>query len=282
MAIGSGKSLLVCGATGGMGRACSLLAAERGYSLILADLYEGRLDDIATKCRALGADCQTHRLDVRDRAGGDKLARALAEPGIDALIYTVGLSPQMADWQTIIEVDLVGSIALLEAVRPALKTGSCAVCIASMSAHMVPAEAAIDALFADPTAPEFTEKLQQLKQDHPAIEHSGMAYARAKKALKDYVCNNGFRWGREGKRIVSVSPGLIDTDMGRLESDAIDNFEEMTSMIALERLGEAEDIARVCLFLISSEAAYVTGCDLLVDGGFISGMTAKQAQAGPG
>lgn len=272
--------LAITGATGGMGRACSLLAGERGHGLLAADLDAGKLRALGDEFPAGGA-AFTHRvLDVRDAGDIESFAAAAAADGIDGLVHTVGLSPQMADWRTIIEVDLVGTVALLEAVRPALDPGGCALCIASMSAHMVPDDPAIDTLFSQPLAPGFGAELDALHEANPAIGHPGLAYAYSKKALKDYVANNAYRWGQEGKRLVSLSPGLIDTDMGRLENDAMENFDEMQAHIALTRLGQPGDIASAALFLVSREAGYITGCDLLVDGGFIARFAEQQRAAG--
>ena len=125
-----------------------------------------------------------------------------------------------------------------------------------------------DAILADPLAPGLMEQLKALSS--PVLAHSGMAYAYAKKALKNYVADQAYVWGREGKRLVSLSPGLIDTEMGRLENAAMDNFEGMRNLIALGRLGDPQDIASAALFLVSEAAAYITGCDILVDGGFVA------------
>ena len=67
--------------------------------------------------------------------------------------------------------------------------------------------------------------------------------------------------------------------MGRLENAAMENFAAMRSLIALPRLGEPEDIASTALFLISDAAAYITGIDILVDGGFVSKLQHQQRQA---
>jgi NAD(P)-dependent dehydrogenase (short-subunit alcohol dehydrogenase family) len=70
--------------------------------------------------------------------------------------------------------------------------------------------------------------------------------------------------------------------MGRLENAAMENFEAMKSLIALDRLGRPEDIAHTALFLASPQAAYITGCDLLVDGGFVAAFNKSRSQAAGG
>ena len=272
------RRLLITGATGGMGRACARLAAAQGHDLLLADLSAEKLQAVAAQCGEHGIATECHTLDVTEADSIDNLAAALASRKVDAIVHTVGVSPQMAGWQQIIAIDLVGTIALLEAARPHLVSGGAVVAISSMSAHMVPPDEEIDGALADSLAPGLMARLQTF----PALEHSGMAYAYAKRALKQYVSDQAQSWGSEGKRLVSISPGLIDTEMGRLENAAMENFEGMKSLVALGRLGQAEDIAQTALFLASPAAAYITGCDILVDGGFIATFNKTQRQAAGG
>lgn len=261
-----------------MGRACAHLAAAEGYQLILADLSSAKLEELAGECGQHGVATECYTLDVTQPDSIGKLVAALQSGGgVDAIIHTVGVSPQMADWQQIIEIDLVGTIELLELARPALKSGGCALAITSMSAYMCPPDNEIEQALLDPLTPGFIDRLKAMSNS--ALENPGLAYCYAKKALKQYVAARAPAWGKEGKRFVSLSPGLIDTEMGRLENDAMENFEAMLSLVALDRLGKPEDIANTCLFLVSDRAAYISGCDILVDGGFVASMNEQQRRA---
>lgn len=273
------KTMLITGATGGMGRACALLAARQGYNLVLADLSMDKLAALSAECEGYGVSISSHHLDVVQPDSIKKLVDSMgASGGADAIIHTVGLSPQMADWKRIVEVDLAGTVAFLEAARPHLNSGGCAVAVASMSAYMVPPNPGIDQVMAKPLATDLLERLAALSAAGHSIENSGMAYAYAKRALKQYVADQAANWGLENKRFVSISPGLIDTEMGRLENAAMQDFEAMRSLIALTRLGQPEDIANTALFLVSDAASYITGCDFLVDGGFVATMQQQQRQ----
>ncbi len=275
------QTLLVTGATGGMGRACAVLAAERGYNLVLTDLDHAKLNGLAQDCERLGATARSFPMDVCDSAAVTRFAAELESgPGLDAVIHTVGLSPQMAAWDSIIEVDLVGTVQLLEKLRPAIRAGGSAVCISSMSAYMVPPNPDLEALLDQPLATGLIARLAALPGE--PVSNSGMAYAYAKKALIGYVAANAMSWGAEGKRLVSISPGLIETDMGRLEADANrDAHAGMRKLIALQRDGQAQEIASAALFLASAEASYITGCDLRVDGGCIASFQQLQRQPQP-
>ncbi len=275
----SPTTLLITGATGGMGSACARLAASRGYNLILSDLNEDKLKALTEECAMLGVKASYYVLDVCNTDNIALVADGLSKgEGIDGLIHTVGLSPQMAPWNKIIEVDLIGTVEFLVAIKPALKTGAGAVCISSMSGHMVPPNPEVDAALANPLEPGLLERAATLADQ--ILTNPGIAYAYSKKALTTYVKAQAMSWGQEGKRIVSISPGLIETDMGKLESDNNqESHAAMRKLIALRRDGQAQEIASAALFLVSREASYISGCDLLVDGGFVGTMQSQQ-QAG--
>jgi NAD(P)-dependent dehydrogenase (short-subunit alcohol dehydrogenase family) len=271
--------LLITGATGGMGRVCAELAAETGYYLVLADLSLDKLKGLAGDCEARGAHAEIHELDVTRPESVERLMAALNEgPDLDAVIHTVGLSPQMADWRRIIDVDLTRSLELLEKLRRQLSPGGSAVCISSMSSYMCPENEAIERGLANALNDDFPARLQELVAAVPVLEDPGMAYAYAKKAMRQYVTAQAPNWGREHKRLVSISPGMIKTEMGLQEYEAMENYEAMRSCIALDRLGDPEDIAETALFLVSKKAAYITGCDILVDGGFMANFAANMSR----
>ena len=101
-----------------------------------------------------------------------------------------------------------------------------------------------------------------------------MAYPLSKRAVQIYAQTMAPAFGAAGARIVSLSPGIIDTDMGRLEYAAGPEMRRMIGVTPLGRQGRAEEIASVAAFLASPQASYISGTDILVDGGTIAGMSA--------
>ena len=104
------------------------------------------------------------------------------------------------------------------------------------------------------------------------IEDSGAAYGVAKRGVQRLVQRTAIDWGGRGGRINSVSPGMIDTPMGRQEADNQPMMQVMLDMTPLAREGRPEELADAVTYLISDAASFVTGTDLLVDGGIVAAL----------
>lgn len=97
----------------------------------------------------------------------------------------------------------------------------------------------------------------------------GMAYSISKNFVVWYSQKNAGKFGQKGARIVSVSPASFDTEMGRLEEKS--GSAEMLETAAIKRFGRPEEIAEVLAFCASDKASYLTGTDILCDGGTVAG-----------
>jgi NAD(P)-dependent dehydrogenase (short-subunit alcohol dehydrogenase family) len=209
---------------------------------------------------------------VADRSGGDVacdltdvpslVALAGAVDRLDALVVTAGVSPGMADARTIFDVDLAGMARVLRAFDGRVSAGSVAVCVASMAGHLGDWPPELIRALDDPlTSPDAH------LTDDPAT-----AYMLAKRGVIRLVRRTALDWGERGARIVSVSPGLADTPMGKLELAGTAGAAEAVAASALGRSAQPEEVASVIAFLCSDAASYITGADLLVDGGSVASM----------
>ena len=257
----SARVSVVTGAARGMGRACVDVLLARGDVVVAADLDAPGVDG------TVGVAC-----DVSDPGAVAALAGHVGGRGrFGSLVHAAGISPTMADPRRVFAVDLVGTRLLLDAFEPLVEPGSCAVCFASSAAYQLELggiEPELDAFVADPLAAGFLDRVAERFSD------SGFAYAWAKRGVIRAAAGAAVSWGRRGGRVNSVSPGLIDTEMGRQEFDAQPFMATMLDATPLRRLGRAEEVAALVGFLVSDGAAFVSGIDVLVDGGGLVGLKA--------
>jgi NAD(P)-dependent dehydrogenase (short-subunit alcohol dehydrogenase family) len=149
-----------------------------------------------------------------------------------------------------------------------IEPGGAGVVIASMAGHLMPT---LDPDVERQLASVPAEELLGLDACSN-ITSSQMAYPFAKRANQIRVAAAAVAWGERGARINSISPGVISTAMGRLElgSDSGALMRAMVDNSGLRRLGTPEDIASAAEFLLGPSASFVTGTDLLVDGGVVA------------
>jgi NAD(P)-dependent dehydrogenase (short-subunit alcohol dehydrogenase family) len=256
---------IITGAAGGMGAAAVARLAQSGRPLILCDLDERRLTPIVATLRDGGCTAESLAGDIADMAFPAQLLAAVGDRDIGILIHTAGLSPTMADAARILAVNFDATARLVDAVRPRMALGGCAVLISSSSAHMVRSEE-IDQTIAQSVESRNAAALA------PGISKPEMAYPISKRAVIRLVAQEAAAFGARGARIVSISPGLIDTPMSHAELEASDQMKMLLAKTPLQRLGLADEIASVAVFLCSEEASYITGCDIRVDGGTLAAL----------
>ena len=117
---------------------------------------------------------------------------------------------------------------------------------------------------------EFLDRLHEVIGTE--LEDPGMAYMWAKRGVHRLVRREAVRFGRVGARICSVSPGIIDTPMGRQEAAARPTNDWLVQQTPLGREGRPEEVAAATAFLLSDEASFVNGIDVPVDGGVIAAL----------
>lgn len=218
-----------------------------------------------------GTQVEPFVLDITDEAGLGRLATRVSELGtLRAVAHVAGISPTMADWRRIFTVDLIGTALLAEALRPLTTAGTAWIAFASMAPVIggVEIDAATAEVLDDPLHEKFFERIRE--SFGPNIEIPGAAYSVAKLGVKRFVQQEAVRLGPLGGRICSLSPGLIDTPQGQQEAAENPRIAAWVEQTPVGRFGRADEVAAVAAFALSDDASFLSGIDLLVDGGVVA------------
>ncbi|OBB45252.1 SDR family oxidoreductase [Mycobacterium sp. 852002-51961_SCH5331710] len=270
---------IITGGAGGMGQATARIVG-RDHALVLCDVRKDRLDTAAAALTDEGITPTVVHGDVTERAAVDRLFETAAGLGtIASVIHTAGVSPSMGDGEYVMRTNAIGTLNVNEAFFEAAAEGVAIVNVASMAAHMLPDELIPKSQF--PQA--FTDQNVFMTNMLAACDiagpeaRSGIAYAISKSFVRWYSSSQAERFNTKGLRIVSVSPGSVDTEMGRLEEQA--GAGAMVADAAVPRWGTPQEMAELFAFCASPKAGYLTGTDILNDGGVVASMTERARKA---
>ena len=270
--------VLVVIGVGGMGETIARRQAP-GKITVLADFNEAAIEALAERMTTDGFDVRTQKVDVSSRESLTALATLAASLGpITQVVHTAGLSPTQAPLEAILRVDLVGVALMLEIFGDVVAPGAGGVVISSSSGYLTPAFTPAQEQLIRSTAPEALVDLDFFSAE--SLGSAGMAYGVAKRANRVQVQNASAAWGARGARINSVSPGVISTAMGRqeLESPSGAFMRAMVEKSGTGRLGTPSDIADGVTFLLGQQASFITGIDLLIDGGSVAAVLTGRAR----
>ena len=265
-------SVAVIIGVGGMGRAIARRIGS-GRTVLLADHDQDTLRESVAALTVEGHQVMARQVDVSSPESVAELARHAAACGsVTHVAHTAGLSPSQAGTEAILAVDLLGVALVLDEFGKIIAPGGAGVVIASMAGHMFPGLPADQerALAHTPAS-----ELLQLPFVNPEqLTEPALAYGIAKQANHIRVRAASASWGERGARINAISPGIISTPMGHTElnSPLGAPMRAMIDASPARRIGTPDDIAAAAAFLLGPEGAFITGTDLLVDGGVTAAM----------
>jgi NAD(P)-dependent dehydrogenase (short-subunit alcohol dehydrogenase family) len=269
--------LVVIGA-GGIGQAIARRVGA-GKQILFADFNNAVLKAAATALEDAGHRVSTQRVDVSDRASVRALAQAAAELGpVTHVVSTAGVSPVQAPAAAVLAVDLYGTAVVLEEFGQVIAAGGAGVHISSMAGHMPPS---LNPETAHALAYTPADELLQLPILAPdAVPNSGAAYAISKQANHLRVQAAAVTWGDRGTRINSISPGIILTPLARdeMSGPGAEGYQKMIETSAAGRVGTTDEVGTAAAFLLGPDASFITGTDLLIDGGVIAALRAGRWQ----
>lgn len=247
----AGKAALVTGSGSGIGRAIAIRLAAEGATVGCLDLDGTTAAKTVETIVDGGGAAIAFQADVRDRAAIGSAVDSLASRvgSLELLVNAAGLVTMVGfdelteeEWDRVIDVNLKGYFLVTqEAVRHFSPTGGAVVNISTIEADVVVSSSG----------------------------HCQVHYNASKGGVKMLTKALAAELAGRGIRVNSVAPGVINTTFSGvdLNSDEVRSF--LNERLLIERLGEPEDIAAAVNFLLSSDASFVTGIHLPVDGGWL-------------
>jgi len=243
------KVAIVTGGAHGMGESTARIFAREGAKLVIADILEREGTEVAASIRAAGGDAQFARLDVAQEDQWREIVRAtVARHGrLDVLVNNAGLSGAVPDrmsteyFDKLMAVNTRGTFLGMKYAIPEMqkqRAGSI-VNFSSISGFV---------------GQEFVH----------------MGYNAAKGAIRLLTKSAAAQYGKDGVRINSVHPGIMPPMRSSVTTADPALREKVIASIPLRRAGTVEEAAYAVLFLASDEASYITGTELVVDGGFLA------------
>ncbi len=266
---------VVTGGAGGIGLATAKLLGKE-HHVILSDIHQDKLQAAVTELRAMGLSCESVLCDVTDPKSVEDLAATAHRKGrVLALVHAAGVSPLMGDAASVLKINALGTILVNEAFLHRAEEGFACINVGSMAGYFLPHWVIPKRgyRFSRTDPDKFLRRLKFSCHMVPGKYRSKMAYLLSKNFVIWYSKMEAHRFGEKGARILSVSPGSIDTEMGQLEKES--GSEQILDCAAIKRFGTPEEVAGLIAFSAGEQASYLTGVDIPCDGGVIAGFRTR-------
>ena len=270
--------VVITGGGSGMGLAAAKYMAKDKI-IIVTGRTMAKLEKAVSVLNELGFEAYAHTCDTSARESVRELAAFAAEKGnVKNVINAAGLSPNMADPEKLLRVNALGTVYVNQEFSKVMKSGSVIVDISSNSAYVLPKFLISRKVYALAETDEEAFIKKNLKKANLAkgdYQKAGFAYALSKNFVVWYAQKCAFDFGPRGIRVCSLSPGLIATDMGKLEEK---EGGSMLRFAAEERMGTPDELGFAIASVADERNGYLAGVDVLVDGGSINGKGFRPAK----
>ncbi|MEV0049926.1 SDR family NAD(P)-dependent oxidoreductase [Saccharopolyspora shandongensis] len=241
------RRIVVTGAGSGMGRAEALGLAREGADVLVADIDLAAARAVADEITAAGGTGRAHHLDVADPDAWRGLATALDGKPLHGLVNNAGVSfrkgiaeTSVDDWRRVMDINLSSVFFGMKFLSgPLARAGGASVVNVSSIAGMV--------------------------------GYFSASYGASKWGVRGLSKVGSLEFATKGVRVNSVHPGLVDTPL--LHSGDHRFVDESLRSVPAGRVAAPEEIAEAVAFLLSDEASYINGAELVVDGGLVSSGT---------
>ena len=241
-----------------------------GKKILLGDISEKALERVSEDFSRSGYDVETQVVNALEKGSVEAFAERAAELGpVMYFIDTAGASPNQASPEHIVNLDMVGTGYAVDAFGQVMAAGGAGLIISSQAAYMYPIPNDIELQLVNTP----TEGLRDVPLiQEVAMKDSGLAYMIAKRMNHLQAQRAAATtWRARRARINTISPGVIVTPLAYDEFRAAgEGYQAMIDASAAQRTGTSDEIAEVAAFLLGEHAGFITGTDLLVDGGVIA------------
>lgn len=249
---------------------CHCQANGKDHYIIICGRTVKKLESAVMELKEEGIEVEAFPCDVSDYGSAEKLAfHAKSKGRVAAVVHAAGMSPNMGEAKAIMEVNALGTINVNNAFHKVMEKGSCIIDVSSMSAYLTPKIIMpVSKYKYSITDPElFMNKIMRRVKLFPKKVQAGVAYGISKHFVIWFAKQDAVRFGEKGVRVLSVSPGNFETPMGELEKKEADSY---TKYCAIKRFGHVNEIASLFAYCASESAGYLTGTDILCDGGLVA------------
>ena len=267
----------VCVITGG-GSGMGLAAAKcmpKEKIIVISGRTVAKLEKAVEELKELGFEAYAYPCDTSKRESVKALAEYAASLGeIKNVINAAGISPAMGvagDQEKILRINALGTVYVNQEFSKLMNPGSVICDISSNSAYSLPEFILPKKAYplAETDEEAFLKKL--IKKSNMArtdYEKNGFAYGLSKNFVCWYAAKSAFDLGPRGIRVVSLSPGLIATDMGKMEEE---HGGFLIGLSCEERMGKPEELGFAIATVADERNGYLAGVDVLCDGGSTRG-----------
>ncbi len=273
------KEVVALLGAGSMGTAIVRRIAA-GKKILLGDISEKALERVGDDFRRSGYDVETMVVNGLKKDSVEAFAKKAAELGpVMYFIDTAGASPNQANPEHIVDLDMVGTGYAVDAFGEVMAAGGAGLIISSQAAYMYPIPNDVEVqLVRTPT--EELKNVPFIKE--VAMQNSGFAYMIAKRMNHLQAQRAAATtWRKRRARINTISPGIIVTPLAYDEFNANGaGYQRMIDASAAQRVGTSDEIAEAAAFLLGEHARFITGTDLLIDGGVIAAIRTGEYELG--
>ena len=265
------KNVIVVIGAGQIGQAIARRVGV-GKHIVLGDMRLENANAAAEVLASAGYEATVAAVDASSREAVHALVETATGFGeVTGLIHAAGVSPSQASPATVLKVDLYGTALVLEEFGNVIAHGGSGVVIASQSGHRLPALTIEQNKALAMTPVEELLGLPFLQLDQ--VTDSLHAYQLSKRANSLRVMAEAVRWGKRGARLNTISPGIIMTPLAKdeLTGPRGEGYRRMIEDSVAGRAGTPDEVGAVAALLMGPDGGFITGSDILMDGGVTAG-----------